>query len=183
MIEAIIKQLKNNQIGILEHDTVPGIVARMSSENAKTINNLKKRDPNKGFIILIPSLEYLKKLTKNIPDSTLSLIKTYWPGALTIILEKNDSICSSITGNELTIAIRYPKHTLLNKILSSLNEPLISTSANISGETVISKQLLDNINFTYGDLTINQNKAASTIIDGTARPFKILRQGIIKIPV
>ena len=46
-------RLKNNQIGIIPHDTIPGIIARMSEENANRIIDIKNRDQTKGFIILI----------------------------------------------------------------------------------------------------------------------------------
>ena len=59
MIDSVINALQNNEIGIVEHDTIPGIIARMSEENAKRINQIKSRDENKGFIILIPNQSYL----------------------------------------------------------------------------------------------------------------------------
>lgn len=184
MIGSIIKQLKNNQIGIIEHDTVPGIIALMSEENAKRINNIKSRDENKGFIILIPNESYLEQLTSSIPSAAAPLISAFWPGPLTLILKKHPTIPSLITGNKHTIAVRYPNHPILNNILNELNEPVISTSANISGQICISNKLMQNIDFTYGKIDqINSEVLASTIVDITQKPIKILRQGSVTIPI
>ena len=184
MTASVINALKKNQIGIIEHDTVPGIIARMSEENAKRINNIKSRDKNKGFIILIPNQSFLTELVSNIPLVAESLISDYWPGPLTIILKKHPTIPSLITGNKNTIAVRYPNHPLLNNILNELNEPIISTSANISGQANMSNKLMQTIDFNYGNINqINTEVMASTIIDVTQKPLKILRQGSVIIPI
>ena len=173
-----ITYLKSNQIGILPHDTIPGIVARMTKENAERILSIKERSENKGFIILIPNKEYLMKLTENILPITKEILEKYWPGPLTIIFKKSLSIPNLISGSKSTIAIRYPKHSLLNEILDSLNEPLITTSANISNQTNISKELLNRIDFCHPkSLEALKNNQGSTIIDGTKESIPILRQG------
>ncbi|MEK9727839.1 MAG: L-threonylcarbamoyladenylate synthase [Candidatus Margulisiibacteriota bacterium] len=180
----LVDRLINNQIGIIPHDTVPGIIARMSQSNAKRINQIKSRDENKGFIILIPNKSYLEQLAAAIPLAAEGLISDFWPGPLTLILKKQPTVPSLITGNKDTIAVRYPNHPLLNNILNELNEPIISTSANISGQTSISNKLMQNIDFTYGKIDQISNKtSASTIVDATQTPLKILRQGSITIPI
>ena len=184
MTLSIVNALKNNQIGIIEHDTVPGIVARMSEENANRINQIKNRDENKGFIILIPNQSYLEQLASAIPMAAEPLISGFWPGPLTMIFEKHTTIPSLITGNKNTIAVRYPSHSLLNNILNELNEPIISTSANISGQINISNKLIQTIDFTYGKINQkNSEVLASTIVDVTQKPMKILRQGSVIIPI
>ena len=184
MIDSVINALQNNKIGIIEHDTIPGIIARMSEENAKRINQIKSRDERKGFIILIPNQSYLAKLTSTIPFAAEPLISEFWPGPLTLILKKHPKIPSLITGNKDTIAVRYPNHPLLNNILNELNEPIISTSANISGQTNISNKLMQTIDFTHGKIEqINTNVLASTIVDVTQNSLKILRQGSVIIPI
>ncbi len=177
-----VEYLKSNQIGIIPHDTIPGIVARMTTENAEKILSIKERSKNKGFIILIPNKEYLTKLTKNILPTTKEILEKYWPGALTIIFHKDPSVPKIISGTDTTVAIRYPKHPLLNKILESLNEPVITTSANISNQTKISKELLTRIDFCHPkSLEPLTNNHGSTIIDGTKENLPTLRQGGILI--
>ena len=177
-----IKYLKLNQIGVLPHDTIPGIVARMTEANAARILDIKKRSEKKGFIILIPNIDHLENLAIDINSQTQKLIKTYWPGALTVIFKKSNSIPTLISGSEKTIAIRYPNHKLLNTILDSINEPLITTSANISNEQHLSKELLEQVDFIHPDINPSiPNGLSSTIIDSTSEDLQILRQGSVLI--
>ena len=102
---------------------------------------------------------------------------TYWPGPLTLIFEKHPQVSPLLTGNKSTIAIRHPNHPLLNQILNKINQPLLSTSANFSGETTLSNQLLSTIDFTHGNIALTEHTVASTIVDTTQRNLVILRQG------
>ncbi|MGA0241714.1 MAG: L-threonylcarbamoyladenylate synthase [Candidatus Marinamargulisbacteria bacterium] len=177
----ICTQLMNHHIGIIEHDTVPGIVGLMTVENAKKIITLKKRAPNKGFIILIPNPSHLPRLTTPISTTTQTIIHRYWPGPLTIIFKKNPTISTLITGTETTIAIRYPDHPILSTILNKINQPLLSTSANMSGKAPSVSDIVPRVDFTFGDLTWSQNAKPSTIVDSTTTPPIIRRPGAIAV--
>lgn len=181
MLDSIYQHLLDHQIGIIEHDTVPGIVGIATIDNAKKIQAIKQRSESKGFIVLIPSIDHLNNLAINISESAHQLINTYWPGPLTIILEKHPDISTVISGQKTTIAIRCPNHPGLSELLKKLNQPILSTSANISGETNISEKLLSAVDFTYGNIQKTETNIASTIIDATQTPFKILRNGSIKL--
>ena len=181
MLDSVCQHLLDHQIGIIEHDTVPGIVGIATIDNAKKIQTIKQRSESKGFIILIPSIDHLNNLAINISESAHQLINTYWPGPLTIILEKHPDISTVISGQKTTIAIRCPNHPGLSELLKKLNQPILSTSANISGETNISEKLLSAVDFTYGNIQKTETNIASTIIDATQTPFKILRNGSIKL--
>tara|TARA_B100001121_G_scaffold310670_1_gene343740 strand:+ start:27241 stop:27789 length:549 start_codon:yes stop_codon:yes gene_type:complete len=181
MLNSIYQHLLDHQIGIIEHDTVPGIVGIATIDNAKKIQAIKQRSESKGFIVLIPSIDHLNNLAINISESAHQLINTYWPGPLTIILEKHPDISTVISGQKTTIAIRCPNHPGLSELLKKLNQPILSTSANISGETNISEKLLSAVDFTYGNIQKTETNIASTIIDATQTPFKILRNGSIKL--
>ena len=154
----------------------------MSKENAGRIIDIKNRDQTKGFIILIPNTDHLSQLVTDIPTHAQQLISKFWPGPLTIIFNKQPSIPTIISGFETTIAIRYPKHPLLNQLLTELNEPLITTSANISTETNLSKELITAVDFC--DDSIHQAESikstqASTIINCTTTTPTIIRHGTI----
>lgn len=180
MLNRICKCLLDHQIGIIEHDTVPGIVGVATIENAKKIQTIKQRSESKGLIVLIPSIDHLNNLAINISESAHQLINTYWPGPLTIILEKHPDISTVISGQKTTIAIRCPNHPGLCELLKMLNQPLLSTSANMSGETTISNKILTAVDFTFGNIKNNKN-LASTIVDATSSPIKILRKGSLNI--
>ena len=181
MIELICNHLKDNKIGIIEHDTLPGIVALASAENALKIQRIKHRPESKGFIILIPCKNHLNQFVANVSKTATELIDNHWPGPLTLIFKKHPNVPEAITGNRSTIAIRYPKHPILNQILSTLNHPLLSTSANISGTSTLPDELLAAVDFTFGNIKPNKLSSASTIADTTQSQLSILRQGDIKL--
>ena len=181
MIDIICNQLLNNKIGIIEHDTLPGIVAKATEENAKRIQQIKERSESKGFILLIPTFDHIHQFAINISSDASKLMNTYWPGPLTLIFEKQPQVSPLLTGNKSTIAIRQPNHPLLNSILNKINQPLLSTSANLSGESTLSNQLLAAVDFTHGNIALTKHAVASTIVDTTQTNLVILRQGKVKI--
>ena len=174
-MQHIINQLMANALGIIEHDTLPGIVARMTADNARTINAIKHRMPNKGFIVLIPNTDWVTKLATNVSHQARQLMAQHWPGPLTIILNKHPQVPHAITGGRDTIALRYPNHAMLSPLLKQLNEPLLSTSANISAQSGVSPELLKAVQFTHGN--IHADGLASTIVDATGPTLRVLRQG------
>lgn len=181
MIKTICKKLMDNKIGIIEHDTLPGIVSLATKENALKIQQLKDRPESKGFIILIPCIEQLNQLVATISKPATELMHAYWPGPLTLIFKKHPSVPKEITGNRSTIAVRYPKHPILNQILSEVNQPLLSTSANVSGTSTLPDKLISAVDFTFGNIKPNKITPASTIVDTSQSKLTIIRQGEIKL--
>ena len=116
----VVEQLMANHIGIIEHDTLPGIVARMTPENANMMNAIKGRSPSKGFIVLIPNVDWVSPLATSVSEQAKALMAKHWPGPLTIILNKHPNVPDAITGGRQTIALRYPKHALLTSVLRNL---------------------------------------------------------------
>ena len=115
-------------------DTVFGLSCLASNKDAcKKLVKIKGRE-NKPLIILLGSKKQLPQYVKNISDNAKKIIDTFWPGPLTIVFESKYNFCEEITCGQSTIAIRIPKHSLTQKLLDLVGEPIVSTSANISGE-------------------------------------------------
>ncbi len=141
-IEKIINALKNNQIVAIPTDTVYGMFAFPSKENAKKINALKHSPTSKKLSIMSTSLEKYddiiawEKFEKNIVEENL-------PGPKTFILPlKNNDYTKSIFPWEESIGIRVPdffnKNTyFLREVLKEFDF-LFATSVNISGEPTLS---------------------------------------------
>ena len=106
------------------------------------------------------------------------------PGPLTIILKKKDSVDNRVTNGKDTIAIRIPDDPTLLKIVRTLKEPILLTSANKSGEeAAINSEELINIFKDEVPLVIKgkcEYNLASTIIEINNKDVKIIREGIIK---
>lgn len=112
-------------------------------------------------------------------------MKNFWPGKLTIIFNASTLLPAHLKNNDNTVAIRMPnnKHTL--ELLNFCQVPLLSTSANISGEITpnnieeIKIKFGDKVNF-YLEADNDQNSENSTIVKVTDNKVTILREGAIK---
>lgn len=179
-MDELVNVLKNNGVVIMPTDTIYGIVAKANRENALKIYDMKGRNYNKPFLILVSDITMLKKYSCSITELEMSLINKFLPGPLTIILKKNN-IDDVITANNDTIGIRIPDDKLLIDIIKKLDCPLISTSANISGEEIITEcSMLSDSLKNKVDYIMNNgvcNKVSSTIIKVVDNKVKILREG------
>lgn len=168
-IDKIAKEIKKGNLVIIPTDTVYGISADMTNENA--INKVyicKQREKNKPLILLVSNKEMLKKYTKNLTPLEKEIIQKYLPGKLTILLPKNDNVSAKITAGSNLVAVRMPDNNELIQIIEKVGSPIISTSANISGEKTITnpkeidKELLKYISYVEDAGAIN-NEPSSII--------------------
>ena len=181
------KYLDNNKCVAVPTETVYGLAANAQSSIAvKKIFNLKKRPKSNPLIVHYSSLSELKKdclLNSNF----FKLYKKFCPGPITFILElkKSSNISKHVTNNGKTLAIRFPKHKVLKKLLDTLNYPLAAPSANIS--TKLSAVQKADVKEEFGDkvayiLDGGKSKIGieSTIVNLINTP-KILRLGGLEI--
>lgn len=123
--------LKQNKVVAIPTETVYGLAANaFSTEAVKKIFEIKKRPFFNPLIVHISSEQYLEEVAKNIPKKAYDLVKAFWPGALTLILEKQPHIPDMVTANKNTVAVRMPSHPLTLALLSQLDFPLAAPSAN-----------------------------------------------------
>ena len=128
------KYLDQNKCIAVPTETVYGLAANAYSTTAvKKIFKLKKRPKSNPLIVHYSNLSELKK-DCFINDKFLKLYKKFCPGPITFVLElkKNSKISKVVTNNNKTLAIRFPKHTILKNLLKILNYPLAAPSANVS---------------------------------------------------
>ena len=143
-----------------------------------------KTDPeHQQFPLLIADIEQLTTLAEPIPEIAWFLVRRFWPGGLTLVLSRKDSLPAHLASGP-TIAVRVPNHPVCLALIKGLGKPITGTSANISGQPAaltaeeVEQQLGGRI-----DLVIDGGKCPggkeSTIVDVTHEPPTILRQGII----
>lgn len=158
---------KRGLVGAIVTDTIYGLSAIVNEETKERIFEIKNRQKGKNFIELM-TLNDLKNSSLDVPEVLFDV----YPESLTAIL-------SDKSGG--TKAIRVPKDEYMLKLLE-LTGPLFSTSANISGE----KSLLNffDIYDTFKsslDFIVKSDDVreglASTIIDMSKKPYRIIRQG------
>ena len=178
--------LNKNECVAIPTETVYGLAANAySSKSVRKIYTLKKRPRNNPSIVHYSSLNQLKKdceLNKNF----LILYKKFCPGPITFVLKlkKKSRISRIVTNNKKTVAVRFPKNKLTQKLLKLLKYPLAAPSANIS--TKISPVSRDDVKEEFGNkikfiLDGGRSKIGleSTIISLVDKP-RILRLGGIE---
>ena len=185
-IKKSISFLNKDDCVAIPTETVYGLAANAySSKAVRKIYNLKRRPINNPSIIHYSSLNQLEKdceLNKNF----FKLYKKFCPGPITFVLKlKKESRISKIaTNNKTTVAIRFPKNKITQKLLKILNYPLAAPSANIS--TKISPVSASDVKEEFGNkikFILNGGRSKigleSTIISLVDKP-KILRLGGIE---
>ena len=180
--------LDNDGVIIFPTDTVYGIACNCFSEKAiKKVFDIKKRPENKPINVLSNNLDKIKLVSKNISEKEEFLINKYMPGALTIILDKNEKVSDILTAGLDTIGVRIPKNNISLRILENVSYPLSTTSANISGDSAgikISDFLkeFDGVVDAIIDGGETDLKVASTIVRVESdNKLKIIREGTLKI--
>lgn len=166
-------------------ETVYGIGANaLNSEASERIYRVKGRPSDNPLIVHIASLDMLEDLVLKVSKDAEKLIKTFWPGPLTLIFKKNDRVPSTITAGLDTVAVRFPDDETALRLIRTANVPLGAPSANISGRPSSTrfahvKEDLD----AKVDVIIDGGKSIigieSTVLDVSKRVPTLLRPGAI----
>ena len=185
VLRKTVRFLKQGNIVGLPTETVYGLAGNAySSKAVKNIFKLKKRPKKNPLIVHYKNINDAKKdvvLNKQF----YKLYKKFCPGPITFVLKKikNAKIDPLVTANLNSIAIRFPNHKIVRKILENVNFPLAMPSANISSglSPVSAKDVFDEFKKKI-KIIINGGHSKigleSTVIDLTGKP-KILRPGIV----
>ncbi len=125
--------IKDQVVGI-PTETVYGLAGNALSEEAiLKIYEVKNRPKFDPLIAHTNSLEKIEELVLSIPESARLLAKKYWPGPLTLLLDKKESIPDLLTSGHPRMAVRIPNHPLTLNLLDELDFPLAAPSANPFG--------------------------------------------------
>ncbi len=171
-----------NKGGILLYptDTVWGIGCDATNKNAVAkIYALKNREESKSMICLVNNTEMLGRHLQKVPKKALDIIKQS-QNPTTIIYDAPKNIASNLIAKDNTLAIRIVNHSFCNALIEKLQNPLVSTSANISGDSCpkdfkeISEHILKGV-----DYVVNLPSKKTTIQPSTI--IKINNDGAIEI--
>jgi L-threonylcarbamoyladenylate synthase len=178
-LHEIARALAGGAVVLMPTDTVYGLHALALDEAAVArVAGIKGRDDAKPFIVLAASMDQLKPLGISAGRNELEALETLWPAPLTAILPIEAPIAAS--RNRMTLAIRIPALDWLRELIARTG-PLISTSANRSGEPLVaSPELLARDLQERLDGIVDggvRGGEPSTIVDLTSAEPHILREG------
>lgn len=123
--------LEADEVVVIPTETVYGLAANIYSEIAiRKVFDLKNRPYTNPLIVHIKSIEKLTDIAQNIPTVAYHIAEKFWPGPLTQVLEKRDTVSDLITANGRSVAVRIPNHPVALELLNSIGFPLAAPSAN-----------------------------------------------------
>lgn len=126
--------LNREDVVAIPTETVYGLAGNIYSEKAiKKIFQLKQRPLFNPLIVHVHSLAQAEEIVTQIPEKARLLAKAFWPGSLTLILPKKDTVPDLVTAKKDTVAVRIPGHPVTLELLKNLNFPLAAPSANPFG--------------------------------------------------
>jgi L-threonylcarbamoyladenylate synthase len=189
-IDQAVKILNQGGIVIFPTDTAFGIGCRVDNEDAvQRLFKIRQRPKSQAVPVLVSDLEMAKKYIAESPKNVVqNLVNPYWPGALTIILKANkEKVSDLIRGGGETVGIRMPNHSIILEIIKKVGVPILGPSANFHGENTpfmfedLDPKLISLVDYVVkGECSVKQ---ASTVMDSTQTPWKILRQGAINVNI
>jgi len=177
--------LNQGEVVAIPTETVYGLAANaLQANTVKKIYQIKGRPENNPLIIHLPDFDNIERYVKNIPENAYKLAEKFWPGPMTLLLEKTSIIPEQTTAGLPRVAVRIPNHPLTLSLLNMLDYPLAAPSANPYGyisptnAIQVKEQLGDKIRYIL-DGGPCQNGIESTIIGFEGETPVIYRKGFI----
>ena len=183
-IDKMVEIINSSGLVISPTDTVYGIMGdALNKESIKNVYDVKQRDYKKPLILLMSSIDMIKEYTLDISEDEMNLMKKFYPGCMTLLLRRNSKVDDMICNNGEYVGVRIPDNKDLIDIINKLGRPVISTSANISDNDVITRvdmieeELLKNIDYVEdGGEIVSLSSSVVRVVDGE---LIILREGKI----
>lgn len=184
--------LKNGYLVAFPTETVYGLGADATNQDAVSrIFSIKNRPKNHPLILHLGSINEIENWAIEIPDYAYKLANKYWPGPMTLILNRKSNVKDFVTGGQETVGIRIPNHEIALSLLQEFKKigsgAIVAPSANKFGKVSptsfehVSQELLNDLD--SNDLILDggqcQIGVESSIIDCTKSFPKVLRPGAI----
>ena len=179
-----LETLKNGGLILYPTDTIWGIGCdATNAEAVEKVFALKGRDPQKSLIVLLHNDNQLASYVNDIPEVAYDLIE-YTETPLTIVYSKAKNLAPNVIAPDGSIGIRIVRHPFCEQLLQRFRKPIVSTSANISGEVSpayfdeISEQVKAGMDYivAYGRQGNKNNKSSTVMKLDPSGKFEFLRK-------
>ena len=168
-------------------DTVYGLSCSLMDPSAvEFIYRLKRRPRDLSVIALVPEPDAVYPLVDALPEVAEALIRRFWPGPLSIIFRASPLVPPRVSGERGTVALRMPKHPLCHALLEAVGGPLVSSSANLSGQPPCADageivQVFGNQIDVVLDGGPSPSNLPSTVIDVSTGRVQVVREGAVDV--
>jgi L-threonylcarbamoyladenylate synthase len=188
--------LKDGSLVAFPTETVYGLGADATNATAVArIYEVKGRPADHPLIVHIADLKYLEQWILDIPEYAIVLARQFWPGPMTLVLQRSELAKDFITGGQNTVGIRVPDNSLALGLLEAFHKlggkGIAAPSANRFGQVsptnaeAVKEELGDYLSDSDFVLDGGSSEVGleSTIIDCTGEQPRILRPGAITVPI
>ncbi|HBN84565.1 MAG TPA: threonylcarbamoyl-AMP synthase [Clostridiales bacterium] len=177
--------IKNGGLVAFPTETVYGLGGNALDENAaKKIYSAKGRPSDNPLIVHISDPDQASLYTYIEDPSAKLYMDHFWPGPLTLVMNKKPVIPDQVTAGLQTVGLRCPSHQVARTLIREAGVPIAAPSANLSGRpsTTEASHVIDDLNGRV-DVILCQGSSVygleSTVLDITVKPAVILRPGFI----
>ena len=174
--------IKNGGLVVFPTETVYGLGADgLNPDAVKSIFVAKGRPSDNPLILHVSDMEMAEKIGE-ITDTARKIMEKFWPGPITVIVEKKDIVPDNVTAGLDTVAIRMPAHPVARALIEAAGVPVAAPSANLSGKPspTAFRHAFDDMNGRV-DVIIDGDSCdigiESTVVDTTSEVPTILRPG------
>lgn len=187
MIDQALRAIESGKLVAIPTETVYGLAAPINNlELVKKIFSLKKRPLFDPLIVHVASINMAKRYCEHWSPEAQLLADTFWPGPLTLVLEKKESVHELVTAGLSTVGLRVPRHRLGLEFIESLDTGVAAPSANTFTKTSptkvehVKKYFSDDDVFILdgGDCSVG---IESTIVHVEKDRLSLLRPGMLSI--
>ncbi len=186
-VSAAVDCLNSGQLIGLPTETVYGLGADATNQKAiERVFKAKGRPADHPLIVHLFSVYQLPEWANDIPDSAYQLAKAFWPGPMTLILNRGDNVLDAVTGGQNTVGLRIPSHPKAQSLLKQFGKGVVAPSANRFGRISptqpqhVVAELGDAVSYILdgGNCAIGLE---STIINLSGKQPEVLRLGHITV--
>ena len=170
-VEKALEVVKAGGIILYPTDTIWGIGCDATNEEAvQKVMALKGRSASKSLIVLVDNDTKLASYVREIPDVAYDLIE-YAENPLTIVYSNAKNLAPGVINEDGSVGIRVVKHNFCQQLIQRFRLPIVSTSANISGEPApknfseVAQEIIDGVDYVVNlEQEVSEEKTPSTIM-------------------
>lgn len=183
-ITAAVRAVQRGKLVVLPTDTVYGIGCDAFNQDAvAALQGAKGRGPSKPPPVLVGSTATLPGISAQSGGVVKKLTEAFWPGGLTIVCREQPSLQWNLGDAAGTVAVRMPLHPVAIELLKQTG-PMAVSSANVTGQppartAAEAKEQLGESVAVYLESFPSEDLVASTIVDVTVDPPRVLRDGAL----
>lgn len=186
-IQSAVDAVRGGDLVIFPTETVYGVAADALDESAvRKLMQAKGRMAGHPLPVQISDAGHLTDVASAVSEAARTLAERFWPGPLTLVVAKNGRIPDLVTGGLRSVGVRVPDHPVALRLLREFGGPIVATSANLTGNPapVDAQSAVSEIG-EFAKVVLNSGPCrigvASTVVDVTVRPARILRLGSLGI--